>query len=1143
MSKSKGNPNWIKGGPSPNPNGRKARKDGRDVAVGTAEALALLQGLRQDGWENLVTGLGQPGYDKTIYGTFALDVVDDATAFALWKGDDIGRKIVEVWPDEMLRRPFEIRVGNMKAGEPDPTSDEPDTVEDTVLNPSKFRKDVLGRLRRDAAERRNKEVQEQVKAELKRLDVVAKLKEALQFRRAYGGSGILMGVEDEVGDISKPLGKVIRKLNFLTVFERRELTPVSYYNDPQKENYRKVSVYQLNAISPGPGLLGEAAPALDIKIHESRLLLFGARPVSQGLTASLTPGWDFSEFTSVWRVLRSYQSAWGNTDNLLETFALAIWKLKDLALLVSSNNGQGAADLKARMQLMAMAQSVLRATVIDTDEDYQRQTVSLTGIPEILSLQMTRVASAVEMPVTRLFGSPPRGLDATGETDLQFFDNRVEGKQKDELQPEIEKLVRVVLQTINYAEDDWSVCFPELRQMSELDSATARKTQADTDAVYIDRGVLMPEEVTLHRFGGDEYSFETPLDLDARALDQRAQEREMKAAEEMQAQVDMAKATAEAKAGAGGKPTAPFPRADRKRKRKDYDPDQPRDENGRWGEGGAALPAVPAGKVRLFRAAKSADAARGAHFSPQRETAESYQDNPGFGGSKLHAFDIDPDHVLDLSKMGSGRRAFQELASELEYEDPQEQAEIWRSAGLTHVFHVMENDSDARKKAEKLYDWVSYEDDFPAGATTWRYLGDKKFSGHRIVQDRKDYDPDQPRDEQGRWGEGGSASPGMAIKERISGAIKAGRHPSETLSKENQKRHEEKLQFVNKLGGVSDKEFAARSMASLHALHAEEDALKDPRMSELSPARQEQLKSEIQETAEFQENRTQWEGKDFDHAEFQSAVAESFHRHVGVEAALKAGHVQAPSRVQLERARGIAGRVAQHLQIDTVVKSADEAKAALKAIPLSEDEDDDTYTEALDDQDRYDIEGVHLQLEAMSRGEEIPEGSSLAQERAEDAEAADESADEEDPDPGVREAKIAEARAQITRALEAHQVTLERVNVAGKSLDTAVDDAEKESGADDDDAPNDDPLVSRVIVQAYENLPRNEDDDPIEQDSEAERNHNRAQKAAEMLRSERGEEVRKTTFNTKDEDKGWKEMTKALKNNIRAYTKILKALK
>ena len=58
---------------------------------------------------------------------------------------------------------------------------------------------------------------------------------------------------------------------------------------------------------------------------------------------------------------------------------------------------------------------------------------------------------------------------------------------------------------------NWSIQFGRLWQLSELEQAQLRKTQADADVAYVNAGVLSTTEVAESRFGGDLYSTETRL--------------------------------------------------------------------------------------------------------------------------------------------------------------------------------------------------------------------------------------------------------------------------------------------------------------------------------------------------------------------------------------------------------------------------------------------------------------------------------------------------------------------------------------------------------------------------------------------------------------------------------------------------------
>jgi hypothetical protein len=137
--------------------------------------------------------------------------------------------------------------------------------------------------------------------------------------------------------------------------------------------------------------------------------------------------------------------------------------------------------------------------------------------------------------------------------------------------------------------------------------------------------------------------------------------------------------------------------------------------------------------VTLYRAASRPLARKGTHFSPSQDVAIAYQNNPGFGGSSLYRYEVSDDYHLDLYKTATRRgnpEALRFLAETL-FEPLKVDAQLrdWKDAGYQFVFQVLENERSIARRLAEDYDWVSYLDDFPAGAETWRYLGDALLEG------------------------------------------------------------------------------------------------------------------------------------------------------------------------------------------------------------------------------------------------------------------------------------------------------------------------------------------------------------------------------------------------------------------------------
>jgi hypothetical protein len=94
----RGNPNWTKGGPSPNPTGK------RRADAATSDMRATMMAAL-DGYMNANTGLGVSGRDKSLGTTFCADVIDPQTAeHDLRRGDPIGARLADMLPDEAIQR-------------------------------------------------------------------------------------------------------------------------------------------------------------------------------------------------------------------------------------------------------------------------------------------------------------------------------------------------------------------------------------------------------------------------------------------------------------------------------------------------------------------------------------------------------------------------------------------------------------------------------------------------------------------------------------------------------------------------------------------------------------------------------------------------------------------------------------------------------------------------------------------------------------------------------------------------------------------------------------------------------------------------------------------------------------------------------
>lgn len=434
---------------------------------------------RVDGWLNTVTGLGTSRDKRTFWDFQRLGSHGPEFYEGLFLEDDLAAAAVSRLPDRAMRKGFTL-ARDVQDGE-------------------------------DASQIEEKK--KEVKRRLRELKATDKIFQSAVWGRLTGAGILLLGVRGG-GPIDRPLDLESEKLrlDFLTVLDLRDMHVSAYYDDPEEPKYGEPRLY---GFSPSvAGTSGSKAARMSL-IHESRLVIFEGAMVT-ARERERNNGFAHSILYRSYPKIKAHNAMWSNVEHLLEDMSQAVLSIKGLIDALDEVDSQ---TMETRIQLMDMARSVARILLIDESETFDRKTTPITGVDSIIAEHNARVAGAFDMPVTELFGTSAKGLNATGEGDQASWYDAVEAYQTNELQDPIETVVRLVVRSLFPEEDPslWGIKWPSLWSLSPSEEATRRKTVAETDKIYIDGGVVLPEEVTISRFTGpDGYSPETTVDAELR---------------------------------------------------------------------------------------------------------------------------------------------------------------------------------------------------------------------------------------------------------------------------------------------------------------------------------------------------------------------------------------------------------------------------------------------------------------------------------------------------------------------------------------------------------------------------------------------------------------------------------------------------
>lgn len=310
---------------------------------------------------------------------------------------------------------------------------------------------------------------ELIEAEEKRLHVRVKVLEARTKARLYGGAAILIGTGD--ADLTKELdldGIGAGGIKYLTVLTRRQLASGEIERDPASEWFNRPSLYTLSTRN------GE-----QVRIHPSRLVIFhGTAGADDDLGASANQGWGDSVLVSVLDAIKNADSTAANIASLVFEAKIDIIKVPNfMANLADEGYKQ---KLLERYTLANTAKGINGTLMLDKEEEYESKSASFATLPDILAQFLQITAGAADIPVTRLLGQSPAGLNSTGEADLRNYYDRISAMQEIEMTPAMYRLDEALIRSATGGRDeDIHYNWAPLWQMSDKEKAEIFKAKAD----------------------------------------------------------------------------------------------------------------------------------------------------------------------------------------------------------------------------------------------------------------------------------------------------------------------------------------------------------------------------------------------------------------------------------------------------------------------------------------------------------------------------------------------------------------------------------------------------------------------------------------------------------------------------------------
>lgn len=422
----------------------------------------IKKALTLDGWTNVLTSIGIRGKDKRLSAQVGWERRDREWCDNFYAGDDVAANIVDVVPDEAISKGFKLS-----------------GIED-------------------------QDQHDKILARLNEIKLNEKVIEAAKLARIHGGAGIIKITEDAKLDFPLAIKKKILSLN---VVDRWDLVvnQMDIDGDITSTTFREPKTYSLQ--------VSEGSKSNFLTIHGERVVRFDGEYLPRQIKRR-NQYWGDSILNKLENPIRNYQISHDAAALTIQDFDIPVLKMKNLAELMTANCD---AQVIQRLEMVNLSKSIAKMIVLDADkEDFEHKARNVTGMKDVLDKIESRLVTATKMPRTKLFGESAGGLGSTGESQSSNWYDFIESYQSNYLKPKMLEIIwHVLVSEFGYEYEDAKridVEFNPLWQMSEKEEADLRKVVADTDAVYINTGVVDSTEVALSRFGGDKYSKEMIID-------------------------------------------------------------------------------------------------------------------------------------------------------------------------------------------------------------------------------------------------------------------------------------------------------------------------------------------------------------------------------------------------------------------------------------------------------------------------------------------------------------------------------------------------------------------------------------------------------------------------------------------------------
>lgn len=311
----------------------------------------------------------------------------------------------------------------------------------------------------------------------KKLRIWKKLCETIKWARLYGGCIAVMLIDGQALETPLRIDTITKdQFKGLMVLDRWCMTPsLTNLVTELGPELGKPKYYDV---------LADGVALAKRRIHYSRVIRIEGQelPYWQRIAEML---WGQSVLERLWDRLLAFDSTTQGAAQLVYKAHLRTYKVDGLRDIIALG-GPMLEGLIKQIDFIRRTQTNEGLTLMDTKDEFEAHQYTFSGLDTVLLQFSQQLSGALGIPLTKLFGQSPAGLNATGESDIRNYYDSINQEQESQLRPGIGTLLEVTHRSLFGAPlpEGTDFNFEPLWQMDETERATVAQntTTAVTNA-------------------------------------------------------------------------------------------------------------------------------------------------------------------------------------------------------------------------------------------------------------------------------------------------------------------------------------------------------------------------------------------------------------------------------------------------------------------------------------------------------------------------------------------------------------------------------------------------------------------------------------------------------------------------------------